>query len=209
MFLFLSNLKCYPWLETDANAAASLVGLYAQLTDTLHHKFRGGSSAGLCSRTSERLVSLLPVLWKLFMTCTLQIDCSQAREELCGCVWCSTVRAAPHLERPSTFSTCTTHTSAACPGDTCTPTLSSWSSFSMQVTLPPLNSWPLTPPTLHTGPAVHDTAELVNLRLWSLASGPIISCTSHNYSLTTLFLETSSWLSKLYRNCCTNLKKQC
>ncbi|XP_056231949.1 ectopic P granules protein 5 homolog [Seriola aureovittata] len=35
-----SNLKCYPWLETDANAAGSLVGLYAQLTDTLHHKFR-------------------------------------------------------------------------------------------------------------------------------------------------------------------------
>uniref|UniRef100_A0A665WYL0 Ectopic P-granules autophagy protein 5 homolog (C. elegans) n=1 Tax=Echeneis naucrates TaxID=173247 RepID=A0A665WYL0_ECHNA len=31
---------CYPWLETDANAAGSLVGLYAQLTDTLHHKFR-------------------------------------------------------------------------------------------------------------------------------------------------------------------------
>ncbi|XP_040898135.1 ectopic P granules protein 5 homolog [Toxotes jaculatrix] len=35
-----SNLKCYPWLETDANAAGRLVGLYAQLTDTLHHRFR-------------------------------------------------------------------------------------------------------------------------------------------------------------------------
>ncbi|XP_010772204.1 ectopic P granules protein 5 homolog [Notothenia coriiceps] len=34
------NLKCYPWLETDAVAAGCLVGLYAQLTDTLHHKFR-------------------------------------------------------------------------------------------------------------------------------------------------------------------------
>ncbi|XP_040011126.1 ectopic P granules protein 5 homolog [Xiphias gladius] len=34
------NLKCYPWLETDASAAGCLVGLYAQLTDTLHHKFR-------------------------------------------------------------------------------------------------------------------------------------------------------------------------
>ncbi|XP_034547640.1 ectopic P granules protein 5 homolog isoform X2 [Notolabrus celidotus] len=34
------NLKCYPWLETDASAAGSLVSLYAQLTDTLHHKFR-------------------------------------------------------------------------------------------------------------------------------------------------------------------------
>nr|XP_019956581.1 PREDICTED: ectopic P granules protein 5 homolog [Paralichthys olivaceus] len=34
------NLRCYPWLETDASAAASLVGLYAQLTDTLHHRFR-------------------------------------------------------------------------------------------------------------------------------------------------------------------------
>lgn len=64
MSLFLSNLKCYPWLETDANAAASLVGLYAQLTDTLHHKFRGGSSAGLCSRTSERLV--------LFVACAVE-----------------------------------------------------------------------------------------------------------------------------------------
>ncbi|XP_031164874.1 ectopic P granules protein 5 homolog [Sander lucioperca] len=34
------NLKCYPWLETDASAAGCLVGLYAQLTETLHHKFR-------------------------------------------------------------------------------------------------------------------------------------------------------------------------
>lgn len=34
------NLKCYPWLETDATAAGCLVSLYAQLTDTLHHKFR-------------------------------------------------------------------------------------------------------------------------------------------------------------------------
>ncbi|CAJ1068858.1 ectopic P granules protein 5 homolog isoform X1 [Xyrichtys novacula] len=34
------NLKCYPWLETDASAAGSLVSLYVQLTDTLHHKFR-------------------------------------------------------------------------------------------------------------------------------------------------------------------------
>ncbi|XP_041855260.1 ectopic P granules protein 5 homolog [Melanotaenia boesemani] len=34
------NIKCYPWLETDASAAGCLVGLYAQLTDTLHHKFR-------------------------------------------------------------------------------------------------------------------------------------------------------------------------
>ncbi|XP_037632839.1 ectopic P granules protein 5 homolog [Sebastes umbrosus] len=34
------NLKCYPWLETDASAAERLVVLYAQLTDTLHHKFR-------------------------------------------------------------------------------------------------------------------------------------------------------------------------
>lgn len=34
------NLKCYPWLETDASAAGCLVGLYAQLTDTMHHKFR-------------------------------------------------------------------------------------------------------------------------------------------------------------------------
>lgn len=37
-----SSLKCYPWLETDAFAAGRLVGLYAQLTETLHHKFRGG-----------------------------------------------------------------------------------------------------------------------------------------------------------------------
>uniref|UniRef100_A0AAQ5ZL67 Ectopic P-granules autophagy protein 5 homolog n=1 Tax=Amphiprion ocellaris TaxID=80972 RepID=A0AAQ5ZL67_AMPOC len=34
------NVKCYPWLETDASAAGCLVSLYAQLTDTLHHKFR-------------------------------------------------------------------------------------------------------------------------------------------------------------------------
>ncbi|XP_034026058.1 ectopic P granules protein 5 homolog [Thalassophryne amazonica] len=34
------NLKCYPWLETDASAAGCLVSLYVQLTDTLHHKFK-------------------------------------------------------------------------------------------------------------------------------------------------------------------------
>ncbi|XP_068594938.1 ectopic P granules protein 5 homolog [Brachionichthys hirsutus] len=35
-----SNLKCYPWLETDASAAGCLFGLYTKLTDALHHKFR-------------------------------------------------------------------------------------------------------------------------------------------------------------------------
>ncbi|KAK0149453.1 Ectopic P granules protein 5 [Merluccius polli] len=35
-----SNPRCYPWLETDAAAAGCLVDLYAQLTDTLHCKFR-------------------------------------------------------------------------------------------------------------------------------------------------------------------------
>uniref|UniRef100_A0A8C4ZCS8 Ectopic P-granules autophagy protein 5 homolog (C. elegans) n=1 Tax=Gadus morhua TaxID=8049 RepID=A0A8C4ZCS8_GADMO len=34
------NPRCYPWLETDAAAAGRMVGLYAQLTDTLHGKFR-------------------------------------------------------------------------------------------------------------------------------------------------------------------------
>lgn len=32
--------KCYPWLETDANQAGVLVGLYTKLNETLHHKFR-------------------------------------------------------------------------------------------------------------------------------------------------------------------------
>uniref|UniRef100_A0A3B5MG69 Ectopic P-granules autophagy protein 5 homolog (C. elegans) n=1 Tax=Xiphophorus couchianus TaxID=32473 RepID=A0A3B5MG69_9TELE len=36
----LDTNDCYPWLETDAVAAGCLVGLYVQLTDTLHHKFR-------------------------------------------------------------------------------------------------------------------------------------------------------------------------
>lgn len=48
--LCLSNRRCYPWLETDGNAAGCLVGLYAKLTDALHHKFRGGFT-----HTSERL----------------------------------------------------------------------------------------------------------------------------------------------------------
>lgn len=34
------NAKCYPWLETDANLAGVLVGLYTSMTETLHHKFR-------------------------------------------------------------------------------------------------------------------------------------------------------------------------
>ncbi|XP_076006821.1 ectopic P granules protein 5 homolog isoform X2 [Genypterus blacodes] len=36
----VSNPRCYPWLETDAETAGRLLGLYAQLTDTLHQKFR-------------------------------------------------------------------------------------------------------------------------------------------------------------------------
>uniref|UniRef100_A0A3P9IPL1 Ectopic P-granules autophagy protein 5 homolog (C. elegans) n=1 Tax=Oryzias latipes TaxID=8090 RepID=A0A3P9IPL1_ORYLA len=36
----LKHVKCYPWLETDASGAGTLVGLYVQLTDSLHHKFR-------------------------------------------------------------------------------------------------------------------------------------------------------------------------
>lgn len=35
-----SKVKCYPWLETDANLSSVLVRLYTQLTETLHHKFR-------------------------------------------------------------------------------------------------------------------------------------------------------------------------
>lgn len=61
--LCLSNLKCYPWLETDASAAGFLVGLYAQLTDTLHHRFRGGFPAVPCSHMSECLKTA--TLWCL------------------------------------------------------------------------------------------------------------------------------------------------
>ena len=44
-FFCLSYLKCYPWLETEASAAGSLVSLYTQLTEILHHKFRGECEA--------------------------------------------------------------------------------------------------------------------------------------------------------------------
>lgn len=44
-FVCFSDLKCYPWLETEASAAGGLVSLYTQLTETLHHKFRGGCAA--------------------------------------------------------------------------------------------------------------------------------------------------------------------
>ncbi|XP_041741789.2 ectopic P granules protein 5 homolog [Coregonus clupeaformis] len=40
LVLETDNVRCYPWLESDASAAGCLVGLYAQLTKTLHHKFR-------------------------------------------------------------------------------------------------------------------------------------------------------------------------
>lgn len=68
-------------------------------------------------------------------TLMFQIACCLGREELCGCVWCSTVRAAPPLAHPSTCCTCTTHTSAACPGSICILTPSSWSNSSMWETL--------------------------------------------------------------------------
>lgn len=83
------------------------------------------------------------VIYNYMCVCMLQIACSLAREVLCGCVWCSTVRAAPLHARLNTCSTCTTHTSAACHGDTCTLTLSSWSSSSMWDTVP-FDSWPFT-----------------------------------------------------------------
>ncbi|KAG5280995.1 hypothetical protein AALO_G00066300 [Alosa alosa] len=35
-----SNPRCYPWLESDTAIATGLVSLYAQLTDTLHEKFK-------------------------------------------------------------------------------------------------------------------------------------------------------------------------
>ncbi|XP_057687965.1 ectopic P granules protein 5 homolog [Corythoichthys intestinalis] len=35
-----SNLKCYPWLETDASVAGCLVALYAQHVDKLHQIFK-------------------------------------------------------------------------------------------------------------------------------------------------------------------------
>lgn len=73
--LCLSNLKCYPWLETDASAAGCLVGLYAQFTDTLHHKFRGRSARVLlCSHLSECLSAAILCRFyclRLFKTCVL------------------------------------------------------------------------------------------------------------------------------------------
>ncbi|XP_026067016.1 ectopic P granules protein 5 homolog isoform X2 [Carassius auratus] len=35
-----SHPRCSPWLESDAAAAASLVSLYARLTETMHEKFK-------------------------------------------------------------------------------------------------------------------------------------------------------------------------
>lgn len=35
-----SNPRCFPWLESDSALAIGLVSLYAQLTDTLHEKFK-------------------------------------------------------------------------------------------------------------------------------------------------------------------------
>lgn len=131
VFFLLSNLKCYPWLETDASAAGSLVSLYARLTDTLHHKFRGRLHQAPGFLLSWCFCFLLSVLLQLFISSCLQIVCFLAREALCGCVWFSTVRAALLPAHLSTFSTCTTRTSAACPGVTCTQTLSSCSSFLM------------------------------------------------------------------------------
>ncbi|KAF3850897.1 hypothetical protein F7725_012669 [Dissostichus mawsoni] len=81
------NLKCYPWLETDAVAAGCLVGLYAQLTDTLHHKFR------------ERLLpGQRGVLWLCMMqyceSCTPPAHRST-------CSTCITHTSAPALETPA------------------------------------------------------------------------------------------------------------
>ncbi|XP_064152807.1 ectopic P granules protein 5 homolog [Anguilla rostrata] len=36
----VSHPRCYPWLETDTSAAASMVALYTQFTHTLQEKFR-------------------------------------------------------------------------------------------------------------------------------------------------------------------------
>lgn len=136
-FVCLSNLKCYPWLETEANAAGCLVSLYTQLTETLHHKFRGGCEAGTPVFRSAAVFFLMCCRGKFqrCVFCELQNVCCLDREVRCGCVWCSTARAALLPVCPSTSSTCTTHTSAACPGGTCTLTLCWWSSSSMWDTL--------------------------------------------------------------------------
>lgn len=74
--LCLSNLKCYPWLETDASAAERLVVLYAQLTDTLHHKFRGWYPAVLSSHewVFKCCYSLLSLLLNLLLLCVYVSD---------------------------------------------------------------------------------------------------------------------------------------
>uniref|UniRef100_A0A669EDX4 Ectopic P-granules autophagy protein 5 homolog (C. elegans) n=1 Tax=Oreochromis niloticus TaxID=8128 RepID=A0A669EDX4_ORENI len=40
LIIYREQRSCYPWLETDASAAGCMVGLYIQITDLLHHKFR-------------------------------------------------------------------------------------------------------------------------------------------------------------------------
>ena len=91
----------------------------------------------------------------------LQIACCLVREVLCGCAWCSTARAAPLPAHLSICCTCITHSSAACPGDTCTLTLSSWSSSSVWDTLPS-RSWSMTLTDLD----MHGVGGLVSLRPW-------------------------------------------
>uniref|UniRef100_A0AAY4BDZ3 Ectopic P-granules autophagy protein 5 homolog n=1 Tax=Denticeps clupeoides TaxID=299321 RepID=A0AAY4BDZ3_9TELE len=58
-----SNPRCFPWLESDTVLAASLVGLYVKLTETLHEKFK-----------EHLLVGQRGTLWLLLMhyceTCT-------------------------------------------------------------------------------------------------------------------------------------------
>lgn len=184
MSLCLSNLKCYPWLETEASAAGCLVGLFTQLTDTLHHKFRGGFPASHHCLCCLHCCSYLYLCVCVYM---LQIVFCPVREVHCGCAWCSTVRAAPPPVHPSTFFTCTTHTSAACPGDTCTPTLSWWSSSSMWDILA------LTPDFWHCILIVTCMTQ-GSLLIWDLGpwpSGTIISWTSCYFGLKSLFLETS------------------
>lgn len=92
-----SSLKCYPWLETDAAAAGRLVGLYAQLTDTLHHKFRGGWVRFHEAFISAGWTFLLSGALKLFLTACARSRSSAARPERCTVVVSDAVLRELHL----------------------------------------------------------------------------------------------------------------
>lgn len=159
-FVCFSDLKCYPWLETEASAAGGVVSLYTQLTETVHHKFRGR-----CEASAFRVHISAAVLSVIFLNSFLCVA-ERLLPDQRGALWLCLMQYCESCTAPRTpeYLLYLYHTHLrSLPWRHLHPdTLLMEQLFNVRL---PASPKTLTPPTLHSGLDTQRTGEPVDSKL--------------------------------------------